>query len=102
MMYTLDKDDTPYRITVPHRSVHSHSTAAQVCVAWHNQVLLPCSGPYGPTLAEFKAALGRKGRFKYFFKATEEGSLVKVEVTDEAAPLPTIGGKYVAWVTTLQ
>lgn len=73
-----------------------------VCVAWHNQVLLPCSGPYGPTLAEFKAALGRKGRFKYFFKATEEGSLVKVEVTDEAAPLPTIGGKYVAWVTTLQ
>lgn len=63
---------------------------------------LSCSGPYGPTLAEFKAALGRKGHFKYFFKAMEEGTSVKVEVTDEAAPLPSAGGKYVAWLTTLQ
>ena len=63
---------------------------------------LPCSGPYGPTLAEFKAALGRKGHFKYFFKAMEEETSVKVEVTDEAALLPSAGGKYVAWLTTLQ
>ena len=101
-MYTLDRDDTPYRITVPHWSVGcTHRVAA---AAWSHvlSASLSCSGPYGPTLAEFKAALGRKGHFKYFFKAMEEGTSVKVEVTDEAAPLPSAGGKYVAWLTTLQ
>ena len=91
VIYMLDEDDTSYSNTVPNRAHHIHTIHSRqelICDKCPSPSL-PCSGPNGPTLADFEAVFGRKGHFKYFFQSTEEGSSGKVEVTDNAAPLPT-------------
>lgn len=74
VMFIMDNDPTPYRINVALRT------------------------PNGPVLGDFKRSLGKKGNFTYYFRSNEEGSVMKVELTEDTAVLPMVDGKIMAWV----
>jgi hypothetical protein len=57
-----------------------------------------CRTPNGPVLGDFKRSLGKKGNFTYYFRSNEEGSVMKVELTEDTAVLPMVDGKIMAWV----